>query len=381
MALESVDGDKDILRALGESFAARNMAGQAVEVLGRLSEALSGPAEIQGRIEVLNRILEIDSQAGEYRRKLVEALNEAGQREESKKQSLIQAELHEHRGLFDLAERIYRNLLLWDPEDTEIWRKMIETHLKIGDEEELKPDYMILSDLLIQSGELREADEVVRRVISMDPEQLDMRRKLIGILRQTGDKKRLAEACMALAEGLMERGEFEEAMTFFGQVTEIDPEHQAAREQHGQAAEIVEKTRQAAAADLTQDSHDASSPGGARPLSPAERESLEKTIAMYRNVLQANRDNAGARAKLAAACEKIGNADEAFREWDLASDTYFQRGELERCIDVCRELLKRDSSNQKIRQRLSRASLQRDSLRALDKAIFEVSEPTSDDTL
>lgn len=88
-----------------------------------------------------------------------------------------------------------------------------------------------------------------------------------------------------------------------------------------------------------------------------------------------NKENAAIRIKLAELYEVKGMFKEALYEYKRASEILFNRGELNDCIKLCEKLMEKDLTDIHIRDRLQKAILRRDSLKALDSAI--IAQPDS----
>jgi len=97
---------------------------------------------------------------------------------------------------------------------------------------------------------------------------------------------------------------------------------------------------------------------------------LEQVAANYLDILQVNPQNANVRLKLADIYEQIGKSAEALAQLIQASEIFFQKSELNMCVSVCERILKKDPTDARVRERLSKAVLKRDAFKALESAIM-----------
>ena len=370
--------EKDLLRALAEAYARRRMAGQTIEAFQRLRGVLAEEGDRLGQIETLRRILQIDPQDSKSRSNLIELLEDEGQIQEAQGHALVQADQYAQRGLYDLAERVYRVLLGRDPENVSIWEKLIETRRIFANEEDLAPDYASLGDLLARKGRLGEARSLFKRILAVDPEQMEIRRRLIEVIIQIGERKERIEQSLELADRLCQREELAEAAELYRQVRQLEPGNRAARQKLAETEKaLVERIRPGAGAS-TVGTGKASTVRRKRLAKASAQTSLQKTIQACKNLLRINPNNAAVRAKLADAYDQMGQADEARQEWDAASAAYLEMGELQQCIEICELLLRRNPQDSHTHERLSRAVLQRDSLRVIDSAILRSKDEKQD---
>ena len=83
-------------------------------------------------------------------------------------------------------------------------------------------------------------------------------------------------------------------------------------------------------------------------------------------MLNLNGRNPVARAKLAELLEKTGEFEDAAEQWRLAAEQFLEKGDHSSCIDIVERLLRTRTDDTELRDLLSQAQVQRDSLRVLD---------------
>jgi tetratricopeptide (TPR) repeat protein len=89
----------------------------------------------------------------------------------------------------------------------------------------------------------------------------------------------------------------------------------------------------------------------------------------YAQILKVNPENAMVRMRMADLLFRLGESENAIKEWDQASAQFFELGDWQSVIRLCEKILELDPSRVPVRDRLSRASLKKDSLAAIESAI------------
>jgi tetratricopeptide (TPR) repeat protein len=98
-------------------------------------------------------------------------------------------------------------------------------------------------------------------------------------------------------------------------------------------------------------------------------DSLQEAIDNYKAILELNPQNARAHCQIADIYSQMGNKEEAYKLRASAARIFIEKGELEKGIEICEELMKEKPSDAEVRSILNKASLQRDSFKAIESAI------------
>jgi tetratricopeptide (TPR) repeat protein len=357
---------------LGETYLLMNAKGMAIEQFLEAVSLYKVANEKPPQTDLLKRIIDIDANNVNVRNQLIDLLLASGQVEEAVEQSMQIADLYVQRDLLDLAEKEYRRILSIDPENLTALNSLAATHLQIGMDEDVARDYLMLAELYLKKGALQDAVKYFKKALSLDPQNVEAHRAYIDAYLQFGVEKDLIEDYLVLADLLLEQHNLDGARRIYMQILALDPEHSTAK---GKLREI-EKRIAPHEEDL-----DFITPPPAMPaekrLAPAKEEmppqaaqpTLEETIDTYQNILQLNPANAQIRIKLADLYEQIGRQNDACKELDQASQILIEKGELEKCIAICERLEALRPADQKVRNRLAKAILQRDSFKAIESAI------------
>jgi tetratricopeptide (TPR) repeat protein len=79
-----------------------------------------------------------------------------------------------------------------------------------------------------EKAELRRGLNLLDELLELTPDNMDLRRRKVSYARRLGDSETLADAYLALAEGLAESGSRRSARLLFEQVVSLQPENEAA---------------------------------------------------------------------------------------------------------------------------------------------------------
>lgn len=378
-AARIVPNDPVVHLQLAETYVLMNAKGMAVQEFSKTADLYENAGNEEKAIEIHEKILAIDPQNLDAFKRLIERLKAMGRSKDVVIYETKLADLYIERGLLDLAENIYRDILAEDPENVEIWNFLIQTHLQIGLEEDLIDDYIALGDLYQSKGSLKDAISQYRKVIETSPANIEARRKYIDAYLQIGLENDLVNEYLDLADALVQKDEVDEALRIYSHVMSLDPENQKAFNKLSETKTRYKKMEDAKKEETAPEKKApaASKETKKKPPQPspsASQTSSQDAIDNYKNILSVNPSNANARCKLAEIYLQLGRVDDAVAEWDKASETFIFKGELDKGINLCEKILERKPADAKIRERLSKAILQKDYFKAIDSAISSYSD-------
>jgi len=371
-AVSIAPNDPDVHLKLAETYVLMNAKGMAVQELEKAAELFDKAGNSDKYLEILDRVIVIDPQNLDVHQSLIERLKHEGRQEEAIGHLKTLADLYIERGLLDLAENVYRDILKINAENIEIWNFLIQTHLQIGLEEDLVDDYKTLGDLYLGKGMLKEALEQYRKVIEADPQNIEIRRKYIDTYMQIGLENDLIDDYLELADALVQKEKIDEAIRLYSHVTSLDPDNKKAR------LKLTEtRSRFKTKAPEEQVEEEEAPEPASEEEKPEEKtseidyseESYQEAVENYKSILSVNPSNANVRCKLAEIYLQLEQVEEAVGELDKASETFIFKGELDKGIALCEKIIELDPSLAAIRDRLSKAILQRDSFKAIESAI------------
>lgn len=196
--------------------------------------------------------------------RLAELLLERGRKAEAIGEFIKAAECHSQAGFYLRAIALYRRILRMDEESQEILLRLAELYLANG----------LLGDALVQfrkvvkqyrqKGKGQEVIGVLRRMIEVDPENLEVRLKYVELLRSEGFSPHAFDELLRIREELKERGRAEATMEIDRQILSLHQEltEEFTREGRSEDLIVLEQKLQAL---LSEESPQVVPPGGAAP--------------------------------------------------------------------------------------------------------------------
>jgi len=118
--------------------------------------------------DLADRVLE-HPESAEAHRALGEALLAAGERDRGREELELALERHEADSDWVRAGDVLTELIRLDPTSIRLYQKRVELGFRMGDRGRLLEAYLELADCLVRAGSLEKAEAVYRRVLEHDP--------------------------------------------------------------------------------------------------------------------------------------------------------------------------------------------------------------------
>ncbi len=118
--------------------------------------------------DLADRVLE-NPESAEAHRALGEALLAAGERDRGREELELALERHEAASDWVGAGDVLTELIRLDPTSIRLYQKRVELSFRMGDRGRLLDAYLELADCLVRAGSLEKAEAVYRRVLEHDP--------------------------------------------------------------------------------------------------------------------------------------------------------------------------------------------------------------------
>jgi tetratricopeptide (TPR) repeat protein len=266
------------------------------------------------------------------------------------------------RNLLDLAEQEFRRIVSHEPEDLAVWQRVLEIIDRRGRKREHVSDFLLVAELMLRRGLLDEAQGLYRKAMQLDPENIEARQSYIELYRKRGQERDLISEYIDLADLLFARGRGAEGRALCQRVLELDASN-------SQAIHRINRAEAALSTDQVSISGTAADVTRVVRARAADVKVMREGVENYRQMLAAKPDNAMVRKRMADILFQLGEVEEALDEWEHASADFFDHGELEPAITLCEKILNLDPSRSGTRERLSRATVKKDSIAAIESAI------------
>lgn len=352
---------------LGDFLLAINAKGRAVLSLKKAAELFAERRQLEAAHALAEKILAIDPQDVTSRSGVVEWLFAAGRTAEAIEHSRILAAQYAERNLLDLAEHEYRRLVLRDPTDMVSWQKVLEIVERLGTQREHVADCLLVAEMLTQRGLLEEAVQTYRRAIQWDSENFEARRALIETHLQIGDEREVIPDYLELAELQSSRGDVEEAVKIYERVLLLEPKNPMAMYHVNRLKPALSHQTMVGGMTLSR---------LARPATPGDEKPLREGVENYRKMLQVKPDNAMVRSRMGDLLFQLGETQEALKEWDQASVQLFEICDYKPVIRLCEKILQIDPKRTRIQERLSQAKLRKASMTEIESVIESLEKMT-----
>ncbi|MCD6385510.1 tetratricopeptide repeat protein [Candidatus Sumerlaeota bacterium] len=357
---------------LADILLSMNAKGKAVRELQRAAELFTEMNMQDRALSTLRTIINIFPDDTETRQRFIEKLIESRRFAEAVTESFTLADLYIKRGFLDLAENEYRRIISLQPDNFPAWNYLFETHIQLGPEDELIDDYLRLAKIYLSKNNPEEAAKIYKKLISLQPTNVDFYSKYIDTYLQFGVETDLIDEYFELAELLINKDKHEEAESIYKKILSLQPDNELAKEKlNSLTAPIGEAVgKELPKSDELEEELDEPK----KAVEGTDEESLQDAIRNYLAILELNPQNVSARCKLASIYDQQGRSDEAYEQLSQAARIFISKGELEKGIDICHNLLHRNPADLEIRQLLNNALLQRDSFKAIESAIDFIEE-------
>ncbi len=160
--------------------------------------------------------------------KLAELLLERGRKAEAIGEFIKAAECHSQAGFYLRAIALYRRILRMDEESQEIPLRLAELYLANGLLGDALVQFRKVAKQYRQKGRGQEVIGVLRRMVEVDPENLEVRLKYVELLRSEGFSPHAFDELLRIREELQGRGRSEATTEIDRQILSL---HQELREE------------------------------------------------------------------------------------------------------------------------------------------------------
>jgi tetratricopeptide (TPR) repeat protein len=370
-ALNYAPNELDLRHRMALIYLNTNRRGLALETFRSLSRLYEQEGQDAELIQIVEKIVEIDDLNVEFRQRLADLYYRNERLSDAGNQFKLLADQYFERGLYDLAVHEYRRALDIFPDQSELWQQYVDTHLKIGSITELVPDLVHMADAQMSDGKPKDASKTLKKLMEYQPDDIKILTRYIDAYLQVGLDQDLLDDYLHLADLRIRNGEMAEAIRIYRHLIEISPDNAVVQEKLTATQTIFSGRGQASIPKKT-DATPLAAPDPVADKSPPDTDNqtaISKLVRNYENVLSLNPNNWPARSKLAELLEQNGKPNQADKHWRLAAETCFHKAELDRCIEFCRHYLNRQHQDNEMQELLSKATVQRDSMRTIDGAL------------
>ena len=160
----------------------------------------------------------------------------AGQPDKAAAQYVRIADHFAHEGFFPKAAALYKKILKIRPDDEAVTLSLAEMSAKQGLLADAKAQLTSVAERRRARGDKAGAREMVVRLGSIDPSDVEARRQAALVIEESGDVADAAKRFRDLAADLTEKGNEAEALEILREVARCDPEDRETRARLARAA-------------------------------------------------------------------------------------------------------------------------------------------------
>ena len=147
------------------------------------------------------------------------------------------------------AIAVYKKILKIDPTRYKVYHHLGDLNAERGLVNNAVSDYLALSKLYLKEGLIREALAVYRKIVNLDPTNLDARRRLADLCLQENLREEAVRTFLQLGKECVAQNRPNEAREAFELVLKIDPGNTSAERLLKNPHEVVPEDRPASASD------------------------------------------------------------------------------------------------------------------------------------
>jgi tetratricopeptide (TPR) repeat protein len=285
---------------LANIYAIRGLVPQVVQQYLKLVDVLEAKGQLEGAVEVCQWIISIEPTGTQARTKLIELLEKQSKKDEAIQQSLILARIFSALGHGEQSIELLQKQREMDPDNPELILQLGEVYIKQGQIPEGIALYKTIAQELLKREDYNRALDVLRRIKSLRPEDL--------------------ENITALGEVYLKLGKLDEAKAEFRSILRQDLNHIGALTQLGMIAKM--------------------------------QGAWDEARLPFRKIVELDPNNAFAQENFAEVNEFLGNQPEAIKHYLLAAEVYEKSGQTEKSIEIYQNILALDPTHGIAKKRL-----------------------------
>ncbi|MFZ0961479.1 MAG: tetratricopeptide repeat protein [Terriglobia bacterium] len=252
------------------------------------------------------------------------------------------AEAYVREGFNVKAIAIYRKISKVDPNSVDTLLKLGELYQVQGLSREARDQYLQAAEFLKKRNQTERALEVFRKLVQIDPENVNFRNRLAAEVESTGKNVNAAQAYLESAEVLLHRDNHAAAETALKKAAELDPKNSKiqilrarvaiARERPGEAEKIINSSQELQ-----------SDPAAMRILldSYLETRKLPEAEKLARAVFQANPADFAPVSSTSALLAEKGDVDKAYELLAAAAEPLINQNNAGPLLEALRRVLEK----------------------------------------
>lgn len=165
--------DLTVLNTIGDLYARVGQNEKAGHYFKRVGDLYAGEGFTVKSIAMYKKLTKLTPNNAEATLRLAELYTQQGLYNDARAQYVVLAEQSLKANDLDSAARSFQKILELDPENTAMQSKLADTYMKLGKKAEARGIFFTAAQSLYQRGALDAADESLKRVLQLDPSNMD----------------------------------------------------------------------------------------------------------------------------------------------------------------------------------------------------------------
>ena len=327
-ALELAPHAPDLLDLLTEIQLAAGRTDEATATLARQVELYAQQDDLEQAIDRARRIVALNPESEENKELLAGLLSRADRTGEAIDLWRQIAEAYAARGAIDGALVRYAKLLELLPGDIDLLRRLADLNYEVSGMMQAMAHYDRLMDALEAEGDANAIEAEFARILDMEPGHLQLKERYAGFLFMQGRRAESVQMFLSIVgEYRDDREQPADAIRVLRRVKELAPGNADMREEEALLLEKMGKKREAAA--IWRQLAEAQCEGQPARLA----EALSRAAKLAEDDVELHLD-------AARAFEAVDQADKATHHYLCVIDVYDQQEKLSECVPVLQQAIK-----------------------------------------
>lgn len=230
--LEYRPDDKEILERLAQIHLGEDNKLEAMVVLDDLATVLTAEEKLEDSVSVYYRVLDIDAENLQARLLLAQNLTKLGSTDDAVREYRRLADILYKSGVignsinWPFLIKVYESIVELEPLSTAAWEWLAKAYMENGQQDLAISRFLKMADSLEPGEGERPPPQILnplRRVVELDPKNLDVRRRLAHAHLGLNQIDRAVAALRGLAEQALEAGLVDSGKAAYDEALEHNP--------------------------------------------------------------------------------------------------------------------------------------------------------------
>ncbi len=151
---------------------------KAVLHLNLVSKSQLKDGQIEKALSTTKRIAEVAPEDSEIRERLLHIYLEMRQIPEALEEAAVLAKLYTENGEKEKVRNMYKLVLELVPDDIDMRKKLINVHIDLGDRDAAAQEYEEIARIVTERGEKHKLEEIYLKILRLAPHRSDIKKKL-----------------------------------------------------------------------------------------------------------------------------------------------------------------------------------------------------------